>query len=210
MKRYGLRWLWVLIIVLVYSCGPKDPQPALPSYLIIPADLSSYSGSGLITVTGEGLSLRAEGPEHIATPTSTYYGVTGNVLQDDINAYFTVGQPRAYRENSSVPAQYRANGWLQIYNTVTPGTYRMGIQEQPGARGEIADLILNLPGPQLYTMQNGSLTISEVTTVKTQGAKLLKRIQGTFAVSATASGLGTTPGKVIPLTGNFDMLFVKD
>jgi hypothetical protein len=201
---------WILVVlVVVWSCGSKeDPTPALPAYLRVPAVLDGYQGSGLITVAGGGLDLRAEGPEQLNTMTNTYSGVLGQISTGDINAYFTVGQPRVYKESNQVPNDYQANGALAIINTVSPGTYPMNAQA-PSPRGEFADLTLRLPGPQIYNSQGGSLTITKSTLIKTQGTDLLYRIQGTFQATLTASGIGTTPGKPVETIGTFDLLLVQ-
>lgn len=184
------------------------PQPQLPSYLRVPATLNGYAGSGLITVAGGGLNLRAEGPEQLNATTNTYSGVLGQISTGDINAYFTSGQPRIYRESSQVPNDFQSNGALAIINTVSPGTYPMNAQA-PSPRGEFADLVLRLPGPQIYNSQGGSLTITESTLIKTQGTSNLYRIQGTFQATLSGSGLGTTPGKPIDVSGTFDLLLVQ-
>lgn len=200
---------WFLLVLLVWGCGSKDPvDTALPAYLKMPASLSGYAGSGLITIDG-GLSLKAEGAEHLDATTNTYSGVQGDISDDDLLSTFTLGQPRVYSESSSVPAQYRANGELRFINAITPGTYRMGTKESPGPRGEITDLTLNLPGPQLYISQTGSLTIAESTLIKSEGSDSLYRIKGSFQVILNGSGIGTTPGKEIPVSGSFDLLLVK-
>ncbi len=199
----------VAIIIGLLSCGKDtDPQAQLPSYLRIPATLTGYGGSGLITVNG-GLILRAEGPEQLNAATNTYFGVLGNIAAGDIQAYFTAGQPRIYKESNQVPADYRSNGDLTIINTISPGTYPMNAQT-PTPKGEFANLALSLPGPQTYISQGGSLIISESTLIKSQGSDLLYRIQGTFQASLTASGIGTTPGKPVDVNGTFDLLLVTN
>ncbi|RYF45385.1 MAG: hypothetical protein EOO39_51400 [Cytophagaceae bacterium] len=180
----------------------------MPSYLRVPATLTGYAGSGLISVAGGGLDLRAEGPEQLNATTNTYSGVLGQISTGDINAYFTVGQPRIYRESSQVPNDFQSNGALAIINTVSPGIYPMNAQA-PSPRGEFADLVLRLPGPQIYNSQGGSLTITESTLIKTQGTSNLYRVQGTFQATLSGSGLGTTPGKPIAVSGTFDLLFVQ-
>jgi len=195
MKRgYGL----ILIVALMglFGCG-KDPQPELPDYL----SLETATGSGLVEITG-GLTLTGRGPERLDGTTQTYSGVRGTISGDNLTADVTFGQPRPYRESYLVPDQYLTNGELRIMNTLEVGTYPMGIRAQPTPRGAITDLTLNLPGPQLYTAQTGTLTIANVTTIST-----FKRVQGTFTVVMNATGLGTIPGKSIPLTGRFDLLF---
>lgn len=209
--RKAINLICVLaMIVSVLSCKKDpDPQAQLPSYLRVPTTLVGYAGSGLITVAGGGLDLRAEGSEQLNTTTNTYSGVSGQISTGDINAYFTVGQPRIYKESSQVPVDFRSNGTLAIINTVSPGTYPMNAQT-PSPRGEFADLILNLPGPQIYNSQGGRLTITESTLIKTQGATNLYRVQGTFQASLTGSGIGTTPGKPIDVSGTFDLLFTQN
>lgn len=209
MKKTINRFCIVALMVGLLSCGKNnDPQPQLPSYLRIPATLAGYAGSGLVTVAGSGLDLRAEGPEQLNTATNTYSGVLGQIATGDINAYFTVGQPRIYKESNQVPNDYQANGALAIINTVSPGTYPMNAQA-PSPRGEFADLVLRLPGPQIYNSQGGSLTISESTLIKSQGSTNLYRVQGTFQATLNGSGIGTTPGKPIDVTGTFDLLFIQ-
>ncbi|WP_157627006.1 hypothetical protein [Spirosoma luteum] len=209
--RKALNLICVLAMTAgVLSCKKDpDPQAQLPSYLRVPATLTGYAGSGLITVAGGGLNLRAEGPEQLNTTTNTYSGVLGQISTGDINAYFTVGQPRIYKESSQVPNDYQANGALAIINTVSPGTYPMNAQA-PSPRGEFADLVLKLPGPQIYNTQGGSLIISESTLIKTQGTANLYRVQGTFQATLNGSGIGTIPGKPIDVSGTFDLLFVQN
>ena len=174
-------------------------------------NLHGYTGSGLITVDGGTLSLRAEGPEDLDPATQTYQGVTGSILGEDLTTYFTLGQPRPYKDRSSVPTQYQNNGRLAIINTMATGTYPMGAQATPGPRGEIADLILNLTGPQLYVTNSGTLTISESTLIQTQGNLFLYRITGTFQALMYADGTGIPATARNPtLTGSFDLLLVKD
>lgn len=194
----------VAMLVGLFSCGKdKDPVAQLPSYLHIPTTLTGYAGSGLITVNGD-LNLRAEGPEQLNTSTNTYSGVLGNISAGDVQAYFTVGQPRIYKESNQVPADYRSNGTLAIINTVSTGTYPMNAQT-PTPRGEFADLTLSLPGPQIYISRGGSLTISESTLIKSEGGTNLYRIQGNFQSILTGSGTGTT-SKDYNVTGTFDLL----
>lgn len=211
--RHNLKTVgFLLILGMVVSCGPKDePMPALPSYLRVPATLTDYEGSGLITITGGSLNLRAEGPEVLDAATNTYKGVIGDISGEDISAYFTLGQPRPYRERQIVPNEYWAYGDLSIMNTVTPGTYRMGIRESPGPRGEIADLTMNLPGPQVYISNSGSLTIDESTLIKSQGSSSLYRVRGTFQAVMYADGVGIPTSDRNPtLTGAFDLLLLKE
>lgn len=209
MKNY-INQAWVLVgLVAVWSCGPKEePQPALPGYLRVPAVLEGYEGSGRVEINGPGLTLLAEGPEQLNTGTNTYSGVLGNISGEDVNAYFTLGQPRNYRQRDIVPQEYRANGSLFVMNTRTPGTYQMGIAGVRGPRGEIADLLLYLPGPQLYYAESGSLTISEATLIKTEGSNTLYRITGTFQAAMRADGIGITQRDPV-LTGKFDLLLIS-
>ncbi|GAA4459182.1 hypothetical protein GCM10023189_32450 [Nibrella saemangeumensis] len=212
MKSIRKGALWVVLVASFWACNKgKDPEPALPSYLRVPASLDSYAGSGLVTVEGSGLSLRAEGPEQLNASTKTYSGVLGDISQDDIYVNFTVGQPRPYKERTSVPNQYWAYGSLRIMNTLTPGTYRMGIQESPGPRGEIADLTMNLPGPQVYVTNSGSLTVTESTVIKTEGSSTLRRVKGTFQAVMYADGMGIpTSGRNPNLSGTFDVLLLAN
>ncbi|GAB3220086.1 hypothetical protein [Spirosoma arcticum] len=210
MKRFSIKQAWVLIgLVAVWSCGPKEePQPALPGYLRVPASLEGYTGSGRIEINGPGLTLLAEGPEELNAGTNTYSGVLGNINREDVSTYFTLGQPRNYRQRDIVPQEYRSNGSLLIMNTRTPGTYQMGTLASPGPRGELADLLLYLPGPQLYYAESGSLTISEATLIKTEGSSGLYRITGTFQATMYATGAGITQRNPV-LTGTFDLLLTS-
>lgn len=207
----SIRRIFLLLLLgAVWSCGPKDePKPTLPSYLRVPATLVGYEGSGLITVTGGPLNLKAEGPETLYAATQTYQGVTGDITGEDVNAYFTVGQPKPYKDRRAVPNQYCAYGNLSIMQTITPGTYRMGIKESPGPRGEIADLTMNLPGPQLYITNSGSLTIAESTLIKTQGNASLYRVRGTFQATMYADGIGITERNP-SVNGTFDLLLLRN
>ena len=174
-------------------------------------NLHGYTGSGLITVDGGTLSLRAEGPEELNPATQTYQGVTGTIAGQDVAVYCTLGQPRPYKDRSSVPNQYLNNGRLAIINTITPGTYPMGTQATPGPRGEVADLILNLVGPQLYVTNLGTLTIAESTRIRTQSNQSLYRLRGTFQALMYADGVGiSASGRNPTLTGSFDLLLLKD
>lgn len=199
-------YLVALLLLVLWGC--KEPEPALPDYLSMPSDLDGYTGSGLVDIQG-GLTLRAAGVERLDANTKTYSGVQGSISGDYLQAHLTLGQPRPYKESTTVPIDYRANGELLIMNTLEVGTYPMGIRATPTPRGAITDIILNLPGPQIYTAQNGTLTIASVDIVRASGSLLLKRVQGSFSVSVTGSGVGTQPGKEIPLTGTFDLLFVQ-
>ena len=209
MKRYIHQLVILAILLVVASCGKKevDPLTQLPSYLRVPANLSGYEGSGLITVTGD-LTLRAEGPEVVDPTTKTYSGVIGNVSTGDITAQFTVGQPRIFNETSQVPFQYQANGQLLTLHALQPGTYPMGFKSSPTPTGARTDLILNLPGPQLYQAQLGTMTIAESTILKTQGSSNLYRLQGSFQTSLSANGTGIVSGKEYNVSGTFDLLFV--
>lgn len=209
MKRY-INQIWIIsVLALVWACGPKqEPEPSFPGYLRIPANLDGYAGSGLITVSGD-LSLRAEGPEALDANTKTYSGVLGSIGTDDITAQFTVGQPLNYAKTYSVPAQYQANGQLLTKNAIQPGTYPMGFQSQPTPTGAQADLIMNLPGPQLYSARQGTLTISESTLIKSEGSDKLYRIQGTFQTSLFGTGIGAMSTKDYNVTGTFDLLLVE-
>lgn len=211
MKRFTQHYALLLVAMVVWSCGPKvEPSPAFPDYLSVPSALENYKGSGLVTIDGGGLSLKATGPERLDATTKTYQGVNGDINRENLTATFTLGQPLTYKERQSVPSDLRANGRLSIMQTVTPGTYRMGFSESPGPRGELSDLILNLPGPQLYVAKSGSLTISKSTLVKTQGDYSLYRIEGTFQVIMYADGIGIVSGKQYPeLTGTFDLLLTR-
>lgn len=210
MKRF-IRQTGVFIglVVILWSCGPKkDPQPALPGYLRVPAVLEGYAGSGRVEINGPGLTLLAEGPEQLNANTKTYSGVLGNINNDDVSAYFTLGQPRNYKESNTVPREFRTNGNLLIMNTITPGTYQMGVFGTRGPRGELADLILNLPGPQLYIANSGSLTITESTLIKTERQNALYRIVGSFEATMYADGIGVTQRNPV-LTGKFDLLLIS-
>lgn len=209
MKRLASNLLGLALIVLVLSCG-KEPEPSLPSYLRLPAALNDYTGSGLITVTGGSLNLRAEGPEQLDASTRTYSGVGGTISGDNVTAHFTLGQPRPYRDLALVPDQYWAYGDLTVRRAFTPGTYPMGGQSTPTPRGEIADLTMYLPGPQLYVNNSGSLTITESRLIRTEGSASLYRVQGTFQALMYADGVGIPADQRNPtLTGSFDMLLVR-
>ena len=187
-------YLLVIVGILFGSCGKDktDLQPQLPSYLRVPATLTGYVGSGRIAVNG-GLSLVAEGPEAQDANTKTY----------------TVGQPRTFAESYAVPAAYQSNGKLLVINAIDPGTYPMGFETKPTPTGAQADLILNLPGPQLYQARSGTLTISESTLVKAEGQNKLYRLQGTFQSALFGTGVGTSSTKDYAVTGTFDLLLVE-
>jgi hypothetical protein len=195
----------VLSLGLVWSCGEKDPQPALPSYLRVPSSLSGYEGSGQVIITGGSLNLKAEGSEVLDNTTKTYSGVRGDVIQNDVSAQFTFGQPRPYQETGQVPDLYQANGKITIIDGLNVGVYTMN-PRQPGPRGQFAELTLRLPGPQIYIAQDGSLTVEEVTKVKTEGSLSLYRVRGNFQLVAVASGVGLPAGQPANLSGTFDLL----
>lgn len=207
MNRY-LKHLWIVIVVVAWSCGKDEPNPAnsFPSYLRVPANLEGYEGSGLITV--DALNLRAEGPEQLNPTTKTYSGVLGSISTNEVEANFTVGQPNPYEDSNAVPEQYKANGVLTIIRALSPGTYPLNAQT-PTPKGEFADITLQLPGPQIYFTQGGNLTIDEATLVKTEASRSLYRIKGSFQAEFLASGVGIVPGKPITSTGSFDLLLVR-
>ena len=161
----------------------------------------------MVAITGD-LNLRAQGPEALDPSTKTYSGVLGYVSTGDITAQFTVGQPRIYNENGQVPYQYQANGQLLTLHALEPGTYPMGFRSSPTPTGARTDLIMNLPGPQLYQAQLGTMTITESTILKTQGSSKLYRIQGSFQTSLSANGTGVVSGKEYAVSGTFDLLLV--
>ncbi|MVM33906.1 hypothetical protein GO755_27970 [Spirosoma sp. HMF4905] len=199
----------MIILLLVGSCSKKnDPDTQLPSYLRIPTDLTGYGGSGKITIDGD-LTLRAEGEETLDPTTKTYSGVLGRITIADITAQFTAGQPLPYKQTSSVPPAYYTNGQLSVINTLAVGIYPMGYQSKPTPTGANADLILNLPGPQLYSARLGTLSISESTVIKVQNGRTLYRIQGTLLCALTAVGTGTKAGQDYTITGSFDLLLVN-
>lgn len=208
MRPIKFRFPLLIVLAIVWSCGPKeDPVPALPSYLRVPATLAGYEGSGRLAINGA-ITLQAEGPEVLDPNTKTYSGVLGNISGDDLDAYFTFGQPRIYAESSSVPAEYRTNGGLSIMNTISPGTYQMGLNGTRGPRGELADLVLRLPGPQIYVTNSGSLTITESTLIKSEGSRSLYRVTGTFEATMFGTGFGVQQQNP-SLTGTFDLLLVS-
>lgn len=209
--RYGIKQAWVfLVLVVAWSCGPKEePQPALPGYLTLPATLEGYKGSGLVTINGGTLNLRAEGPERLDPATNTYSGVLGDISGENVDAYFTFGQPRPYGNLSLVSSAVWAYGSLTIYRAYTPGTYPMGIKSMPTPRGEIADLTMNLPGPQLYVTNSGSLTVEESMLIKTEGGASLYRVRGTFQAVMYADGIGITERNPT-MNGTFDLLLVRN
>ncbi|GAB2566560.1 hypothetical protein [Spirosoma areae] len=113
------------------------------------------------------MTIRAEGPEHLDPAKNTYSVVLGDVVTTDITVKFTVGQPLPFEQTYSVPTEYQANGQLLVINALVPGIYPMGYQSKPTPTGATADVILNLPAPQLYSARLGSLTITESTLIKT-------------------------------------------
>lgn len=208
MKRanYSLISAIVLCLVFVWSCGHKDPNPQLPDYLLYPSALADYGGSGRVTVEGA-LNLQASGVERIDAATQTYSGVLGNVSGQSADIQFTLGQPKPYSESPSVQNQYRANGTLSLIKTISPGTYQMGFRGAAGPLGQIGDLRLNLPGPQTYNAETGTLTISESTVLKTEGQYSLYRLVGTYQATMYADGIGITNRSPV-LNGTFDVLLV--
>ncbi|GAB4039258.1 hypothetical protein [Spirosoma gilvum] len=210
MKRYA-SYVFVLVLsVSLWTCGKKDPDPQaqLPGYLRIPATLTGYAGSGRIAING-GLSLLAEGSEVQEANTKTYTGVSGKIVLGDITANFTVGQPRTFAESYAVPAAYQSNGQLLVINAIDPGSYPMGFETKPTPTSAQADLILNLPGPQLYQARTGSLIIAESTLIKTECVDKLYRIKGTFQASLFGTGFGLPSTKDYAVTATFDLLFVE-
>ena len=210
MKRYASYVLVLVLTVCLWTCGKKDPdpQPQLPGYLRIPATLTGYVGSGRIALSG-GLNLLAEGPEAQDASTKTYTGVSGKIVSEDITANFTVGQPRTFAETYAVAAAYQSNGQLLVINAIETGTYPMGFETKPTPTGAQADLILNLPGPQLYQARTGTLTIAESTLIKTEGVDKLYRLQGSFQVTLFGTGVGLPSAKDYDVTGTFDLLLVE-
>lgn len=211
MKPVISRLAVLLVIISMYACKKNDPdkEPALPSYLVVPSSLDNYTGSGRIAIDG-GLKLMAEGVEH-KDASNTYSGVLGNIIAGTVRADFTVGQPLPYSQNGDVPQEYRANGALAIIGTHAVGTYSFGLQATPSPKGEYADLSINLPGPQYYFADKGTLTITESTLIKTQGTSLLYRLQGTFQSTLTGTGTGLSVNNPpAPITGTFDLLFVSN
>jgi hypothetical protein len=85
----------------------------------------------------------------------------------------------------------------------------MGIDSQPTPIGAIADLTINLPGPQLYFTRTGSLTITDKTLIQQQDGNRLYRVTGTFTALLNATGQGATPGKAINTMGTFDLLLLS-
>ncbi|MBD2703386.1 hypothetical protein IC229_22270 [Spirosoma sp. BT702] len=203
--RYGL----ILLLTISWGCSPKQPAPLLPDYMKIPQDLSNFRGSGRITIDG-GLSLRTEGAEQLDAATKTYSGLIASVIGGSLLAEFTAGQPLAYRDNNSVPTEYRSNGSLRINSALVNGTYPMGINSPAGPRGERADLTLHLPGPQIYFTQDGSLTITLAEKLSQQGSLNLYQLRGSFTATLGASGVGTSPGKQTRVDGTFDLLVVSN
>lgn len=210
MKRIFDKQAWVLIgLMAVWSCGPKDePQLALPGYLRIPAVLEGYEGSGRFATSG-GLTLLAEGPEQVDPKTNTYSGVLGDItFGRDLSIQFTVGQPLPFKQTASVPYVYQASGTLSVLGTTAPGTYPLN-SRAPTPRGEFADLVINLPGPQVYGNTNGSLTITETTLIKSEGRQNLYRVVGSFEATLYASGPGTSQANP-QVSGSFDVLLLDN
>lgn len=206
MKQHVHKFFAIALLLAVVACSKKNVDPQLPSYLRIPANLTGYVGSGLVTIDGD-LTLRAEGPEILDATTKTYSGV-GGTINKGFTTQFTVGQPLPFKQSATVPPQYQANGQLILINAIEPGTYPMGYQSKPTPTGANADLVLNLPGPQLYSARIGTLTITESTVLKTEGATQLYRLQGTLQAALTGSGTGTSAAKDYTITGTFDVLLV--
>ena len=208
MKRFVNQTLVLIGLMAFWSCEPKDdPQPALPGYLRVPAVVEGYVGSGRFSTSG-GLNLLAEGPEQLDGNTKTYSGVLGSIgMDDDLSIQFTVGQPLPYAKRDEVPSDYRASGRLVVQNTIAPGTYPLN-SGTPTPRGEFADLVINLPGSQIYLNTGGSLTITESTLIKTQGRYSLYRVTGSFEAIMYATGVGILERNPA-LTGTFDVLLVK-
>ena len=206
MKQYIHKFFAIVLLLAVVACSKKNVDPQLPSYLRVPANLTGYVGSGLVTINGD-LTLRAEGPEMLDATTKTYSGV-GGIINKGFTTQFTVGQPLPFKQNSTVPPQYQANGQLLLINAIEPGTYPMGYQSKPTPTGANADFILNLPGPQLYSARLGTLTITESTVLKTEGTTQLYRLQGTLQAALTGVGTGTSAAKDYAITGTFDLLLI--
>ena len=104
--------------------------------------------------------------------------------------------------------EYQANGQLLTLDAMEPGTYPMGFQSGPTPTGARTDLIMNLPGPQLYQARLGTLTISESSIIKTEGKSRLYRIQGTFQTVLYGTGAGAPSNRDYNVTGTFDLLLV--
>ncbi len=149
-----------------------------------------------------------EGEERLNPATNTWSGVLGTYSKDEILINFTDGQPRPFSETDRVAVEYKASGTLAIINARTPGTYPLNALA-PTPQGQFADLLLNLPGPQIYGNTGGSLTITELTLIKTQNNYSLYRIQGSFQATMYASGVGTNPANPPSVTGTFDVLLVE-
>ncbi|GAB3569805.1 hypothetical protein GCM10027578_24940 [Spirosoma luteolum] len=212
--------LFLLTVVLLQACSSSstsDPTPApdptagLPSYLVVPTSLAGYKGSGQVTVTGGGLNLKAEGTEQFKSATNTFSGITGAInSQGNTTVYVNFGQAKAYSDNNLVEAQYQSNAVLTLLKTTAPGTYPMGKSQTPAANGGLADLVMNLPGPQLYVTNSGNLTVTESTVVKTEGALTLNRVKGTFQAQVYRDGFGISRDDQTPtLNGTFDLLLLK-
>ncbi|MFD1140797.1 hypothetical protein ACFQ4C_06745 [Larkinella insperata] len=196
----------VLFIALMAGCN-KDRDIDLPDYLVMPSSLANYKGSGRITING-GITLAAQGREQVQDG-GTVSGVGASASAgDEVWMYATFNQPRTYEQSSMVPAEHRSNATLTIMRTINKGSYPMGLMS-PNPRGEIADLVLNLPGPVTYITNAGSLTIEQSTLVRQEGSSSLYRIQGTFDASLTGYGSNVS-NKNPQVTGTFDVFAVAN
>ena len=93
-------------------------------------------------------------------------------------------------------------------NIFKKGSYPMGLMT-PTPKGEIADLSLNLPGPQVYITDQGSLTVDEITLMRQEGNSTLYRVQGSFDANLIGSGTNVTEREP-HVTGTFDVLLVSN
>ncbi|RCR67054.1 MULTISPECIES: hypothetical protein [Larkinella] len=204
MKKVSI-WLVGLLFVGLSGCN-KEPEPDLPAYLVMPSNLASYKGSGRVSITGD-LTVSAEGQERVQDG-GKISGVQATASAgDEVFIYATFNQPRNYAESSMVPSEFRSNAVLSIMRTISAGTYPMGTLMKPNPRGEISDLVLNLPGPQLYNTEQGSLTVESSTIIRQEGTYSLYRIRGNF--NATLGGYGTgITNKHPQVSGTFDVLAV--
>lgn len=193
-----------LLLIGVWSCNPKEPEPDLPDYLQMPSSLSNYKGSGRVTVSG-GLTLQAEGPERKTG--NNWTGVLAAGVIDGIAIDATFEQPLNFDERNTVPEQYRSYGTFRIENTKAVGTYPMGLMT-PNPRGEIGDIFLYRPGARVYIAKEGSLTVEESTLIKVEGNKSLYRIRGNFDANLIGDGPGVTE-RYPNVTGTFDVLSVS-
>ncbi|KAA9341171.1 hypothetical protein [Larkinella humicola] len=205
MKKVSI-WLICLVILAMSGCN-KDPDPELPSYLVIPSSLSNYKGSGRISISG-GLTLAAEGQERVQVGGKISGVLASAYFGDGVLINATFNQPRIFSESSQVPAEFRSNADLRIIKTVNSGTYPMGLMD-PNPRGEIADLVLNLPGPQIYITEQGSLTVESSTIIRQEGTYSLYRIRGNFDATLGGYGTGIT-NKNPQVSGTFDVLAVAN